>query len=252
MAQGFEGRCGIITGAASGIGRATAMHLAERGARLTLADIDAEGLHALGSEIERKTGIRPITRSTDVRLEKDVDALAGETAAACGRIDFLVTSAGILRRSAFVDINPAEWDLMIGVNLGGTFLCCRAVAPIMIRQGEGVIVTVSSLAGRSTSVWGGAHYTAAKHGVVGLARHMARELGPSGIRVNAFCPGGTLTPMVLNATDRKSRDETAAKRPLRRWATPEEQARVIAFLLSEDSAYMTGACVDSNGGALMV
>jgi 3-oxoacyl-[acyl-carrier protein] reductase len=252
MTHRFQGRCGIVTGAAGGIGRATAVHLAERGARVALADIDAEGLFDAGSEIEGKTGACPITRVIDVGRQSDVGALAEETNAIYGRIDFLVTSAGILRRSAFVDIDPAEWDLMMNVNLKGTYLCCRAVVPAMIRQGGGVIVNISSLAGRSTSVWGGAHYTAAKHGVIGLTRHMARELGPSGIRVNAFCPGGTLTPMVLNATDPISRDETAAKRPLRRWATPEEQARVIAFLLSGDSAYMTGACVDSNGGALMV
>jgi 3-oxoacyl-[acyl-carrier protein] reductase len=252
MAKRFQDRCGIVTGAASGIGRATAIHLAERGARLALADIDQAGMSKTGAEIERQSGVRPLTRCTDVSSARDVDALATETRVAFGRIDFLVTSAGILRRTAFVDITPAEWDLMMGVNLKGPFLCCLAVVPIMIQQGSGVIVNISSLAGRSTSVWGGAHYTAAKHGVIGLTRHMARELGPMGIRVNAFCPGGTLTPMVLNATTPENRDETAAQRPLRRWATAEEQARVIAFLLSNDSAFMTGACVDSNGGALMV
>ena len=122
----------------------------------------------------------------------------------------------------------------------------------MIRQGKGVIVNVASLAGRSTSVLGGAHYTASKHGVIGLSRHIARELGPYGVRVNAFCPGGTLTPMVEQSSTPEEREANAARWPLRRWSAPEEQARVIAFLLSDDSGFITGACIDSNGGALMV
>jgi 3-oxoacyl-[acyl-carrier protein] reductase len=122
----------------------------------------------------------------------------------------------------------------------------------MIRQGKGVIVNVASLAGRSTSVLGGAHYTASKHGVIGLSRHIARELGPYGVRVNAFCPGGTLTPMVEQSSMPEEREANAARWPLRRWSAPEEQARVIAFLLSDDSGFITGACIDSNGGALMV
>ena len=188
----------------------------------------------------------------DVSAEAEVKSGVENTLSAFGRIDFLVTSAGILRRSKFADMPIAEWDLMMGVNLRGPFLCCHAVVPIMLKQGGGVIVNVASLAGRTASVLGGAHYTAAKHGVVGLTRHIARELGPSNIRVNAFCPGATLTPLVQRATPQEELDRIAAAMPIRRWSKPEEQARVIAFLLSEDSCFMTGACVDSNGGAVMV
>jgi 3-oxoacyl-[acyl-carrier protein] reductase len=248
----FKGKFGIVTGAASGIGRAAALHLANAGAGLTLVDIDKTLLKSLAGEIEATGAPKPLVEKVDVSSEAEVKSAVENTLSAFGRIDFLVTSAGILRRSKFADMAIAEWDLMIGVNLRGTFLCCHAVVPTMLKQGGGVIVNVASLAGRTASVLGGAHYTAAKHGVVGLTRHIARELGPSGIRVNAFCPGATLTPLVQRATPQEELDRIAAAMPIRRWSKPEEQARVIAFLLSEDSCFMTGACVDSNGGAVMV
>jgi len=248
----FQGSSGIITGAGSGIGRAAAKVLAQRGAALTLADLAFPAVEELAAEIEGSGGLKPLCLKIDVTGEADVARLVEETRAAFGRIDFLVTSAGILRRTAFAQIEPAEWDLMMAVNLRGVFLCCQAVVPAMIAQGQGVIVNVASLAGRSTSILGGAHYTAAKHAVIGLTRHMARELGPQGIRANAFCPGGTLTPMVTDTTTPEARANIAAALPLRRFGRPEEQAQVIAFLLSEESGYMTGAAVDSNGGALML
>ena len=248
----FKEKFGIVTGAASGIGRATAIHLAQAGAGLSLVDLAEEQLSVLASEIEKANLPRPLAVTANVSSEVDVERFAKATLAAFGRIDFLVTSAGILRRTAFQEIQPDEWDLVLAINLRGTYLCCKAVVPIMIKQGRGTIVNVASLAGRSASVLGGAHYTASKHGVVGLSRHMARELGPCSIRVNAFCPGGTLTPMVEQATPPEEMEATAAKWPLRRWATPEEQARVIAFLLSDESSFITGAAIDSNGGALMV
>ena len=248
----FRGKFGIVTGAASGIGRAAALLLARAGAGLTLIDLDKTMLRSVACEIEALGAPKALAEKADVSSEAEVRNGVENTLAAFGRIDFLVTSAGILRRTKFAEMPIAEWDLMMGVNLRGTFLCCHAVVPVMLRQGGGVIVNVASLAGRTASVLGGAHYTAAKHGVVGLTRHIARELGPSNIRVNAFCPGATLTPLVQRATPQEELDRVAGGMPIRRWSRPEEQARVIAFLLSDDSCFMTGACVDSNGGAVMV
>lgn len=248
----FRGKFGIVTGAASGIGRATALYLVRAGAGVAFMDIDAKLLEALAGEIGTTGVHKPLVQTVDVSADGEVKTAIENTLAAFGRIDFLVTSAGILRRTKFTDMPIAEWDLMMAVNLRGPFLCCRAVAPIMIKQGGGTIVNVASLAGRTASVLGGAHYTSAKHGVVGLTRHIARELGPSYIRVNAFCPGATLTPMVQRATPPEELDRIAAGMPIRRWSRPEEQAKVIAFLLSEDSNFITGACIDSNGGAVMV
>lgn len=248
----FRGKFGIVTGAASGIGRATALYLANAGAGLALLDIDAKRLEILADEIGKGGTAPPLAQTLDVSADIEVQAAVENTRTTFGRIDFLVTSAGILRRTKFTEMPIAEWDLMMAVNLRGTFLCCRAVAPVMLQQGGGVIVNVASLAGRTASVLGGAHYTAAKHGVVGLTRHIARELGPEGIRVNAFCPGATLTPLVQRATPPEELERIAAGMPIRRWSKPEEQARVIAFLLSADSNFITGACIDSNGGAVMV
>jgi len=248
----FRGKFGIVTGAASGIGRAAALNLAHTGAGLGLIDIDEKLLKSLAGEVEITSAPKPLIQKADVSSEVEVQSIVEKALGFFGRIDFLVTSAGILRRTKFAEMPIAEWDLMMAVNLRGTFLCCRAVVPIMIQQGGGVIVNVASLAGRTASVLGGAHYTAAKHGVVGLTRHIARELGPSNIRVNAFCPGATLTPLVQRATPPEELDRIAAGMPIRRWSKPEEQARVIAFLLSEDSNFITGACIDSNGGAVMV
>jgi 3-oxoacyl-[acyl-carrier protein] reductase len=247
----FRGKFGIVTGAASGIGRATALHLTRLGAGVAMVDV-AEGLLRLVAQELDAAAVPPLVLPADVVSDEQVDRMVRATLHAFGRIDFLVTCAGIVRRTTFPQLPPSEWDLVMAVNLRGPYLCCRSVVPAMIRQGKGVIVNVASLAGRSTSVLGGAHYTASKHGVIGLSRHIARELGPYGVRVNAFCPGGTLTPMVEQSSMPEEREANAARWPLRRWSAPEEQARVIAFLLSDDSGFITGACIDSNGGALMV
>jgi len=193
-----------------------------------------------------------MTVTADVSQRAQVEKLGEDLRSFLPSVDYMVASAGIMRPNAFMNIPPEEWDQLLAVNLTGCFLCCREVVPAMARQKSGSIVLVASMAGRSTSVWGGAHYTASKHGVIGLARHLTRELGPQQVRVNAFCPGGTLTPLVINRTTEEARQATAAKRPLGRWASAGEQARVIAFLLSDHASFMTGVALDSNGGALMV
>jgi 3-oxoacyl-[acyl-carrier protein] reductase len=248
----ITGRFGIVTGAASGIGRAAAVHLARMGAGLALVDLDAAGLAEVSQSIESGPGVSVLSFAGDAADEGEVQRVVGETGAAYGAIDFLVNSAGILRRSGFLEMDVAEWDLMMKVNLRGPFLYCKYVAPHMVRRGKGVVVNVASLAGRSSSILGGAHYTSAKHALIGLSRHMARELGPQGLRVNAFCPGATLTPMTRSAAPKEEIEAVAGSIPLRRWATPEEQAAVIGFLVSDAAANITGACIDSNGGALMV
>jgi len=247
----FKKRFGIVTGAASGIGFATVKLLAERGAGIAMVDINSEQIEQVESEI-KKLGGHSIAIQADVAKEVDVARMVQETLTALGSIDFLVNNAGILRPTGFLDLKPAEWDKIIAVNLRGPYLCCRAVIPHMVQQKKGVIVNVSSQAGRSTSRLGGAHYTASKAGLLGLTRHVALEMGPHGIRVNAFCPGATLTPMVTRLRTSEQLAEVSAKIPLRRYAEPEEQASVIAFLLSEESSFIAGASIDSNGGIYML
>ncbi|WP_044347632.1 SDR family NAD(P)-dependent oxidoreductase [Dethiosulfatarculus sandiegensis] len=250
--EDLAAKAGIITGAASGIGRATALNLAAAGAGLLLADMALEPLQELAAEIKEAGGKEPVTLKVDVSDQGQVRDMVLKAKESFGSVDFMVNSAGILRRTGFTEIPAEEWDLMLAVNLTGVFYCCQEAAKVMVEQKSGSIVNVSSLAGRSTSILGGAHYTTVKHGVVGLSRHAARELGPNGIRVNAFCPGATITPMTETSAQKEERDRASAATPLRRWAKPEEQASVIAFLVSDASSFMTGACLDSNGGALMV
>lgn len=248
----LKDKAGIITGAASGIGWATALYLGRCGCRLVLADLDLPALEELSQEMEKLEAPRPLCLEVDVTKWEQVEYLAQQARRHLGHIDFLVTSAGILSRAGLLEVDPEEWDRVIEVNLKGVFLCCKAVAPVMVEQGSGSIVNVASIAGRTPAILGGAAYTASKHGVVGLSRHLARELGPRGVRANAFCPGATYTPMVYDNTTAEERAPLEAATPLRRWADPDEQAAAIAFLVSDDSSFITGACLDSNGGALMI
>jgi NAD(P)-dependent dehydrogenase (short-subunit alcohol dehydrogenase family) len=222
------------------------------GAGVALVDLDGEGLQETRSTIDRTSHSPCLVFPIDAADDAAVLRVVSETVDAFGAIDYLVNCAGILRRTGFSDITMEEWDLMLRVNLRGPFLWCKFAASRMVACGGGVIVNVASLAGRTASVLGGAHYTAAKHALVGLSRHMARELGPLGVRVNAFCPGATLTPMIHRSASPEEIEAVASAIPRRRWAAPEEQAAVIGFLVSDASANITGACIDSNGGSLMI
>ncbi len=245
-------RYGIVTGAASGIGQATALHFAAMGAGLTLIDLDEEGLKRVAAQIEAAGGTAPHIVAIDICDEKAVKNTIQAASTHFSSIDFLVNCAGILRRTSFLEIETEEWDLVLNTNLRAQYLLCREVLRHMKDSGRGVIVNVASLAGRTSSILGGAHYTTAKHALVGLSRHLAREFAPHGIRVNAFCPGATLTSMVQMTTSQEEIDRVAAVTPRGCWADPMEQARVIGFLVSDASANIVGACIDSNGGALMV
>jgi NAD(P)-dependent dehydrogenase (short-subunit alcohol dehydrogenase family) len=248
----FNGKCAIITGAASGIGKATAYLLAESGADMVIVDRDPEGLDAVNNELADITKDKPLAILADVSREEDVSRMVEDTLDRFSKIDFLVTSAGILYRTPFVDISPAEWDELMNTNVRGLFLCNQFVVREMLKQGQGVIANIASLAGRSVSLIGGAHYCTSKHAVVGMTRHMARELSPQGIRVNAFCPGATNTPMIHGNMPPEEVEGLKQRIVLGRLADPEEQALVITFMLSDGASYLNGACLDSNGGSVML
>ena len=251
ICRNFENKAGIVTGAASGIGFAMARLVAERGGRVAMADIDSKELERAAEKI-RKDGGQIVAVPGDISKEADVAQLVDRALAAFGRIEFLVNNAGILFPTEFLSLTPAEWDQVLGVNLRGAYLCCRAVLPGMVERKKGVIVNVSSQAGRSASRLGGAHYTSSKAGLIGLTRALALEMGPHGIRVNSLCPGPTLTPLV---TGKRSPEKIAAMSagiPLRRYSQPDEQAVAAVFLLSDESSYITGACLDCNGGLFML
>jgi len=248
----FAGQVAIVTGAGRGMGRATAMRLARDGAAVVVNDVNEADATAVAEAIGGAGG-RALAHRGDVSRESDVDAMMNAALESFGRVDILVNNAGILRSTTPLETIPLdEWERMLAVNLTGVFLCTRAVLPIMKERRRGKIVNVSSSAGRTTSTFGGAHYTASKAAVLGLTRHTAREAAPFGINVNAVAPGSMDTEMVRELATPEHMEHERRNNPLGRLGTAEDEAGLVAFLCSEDAAYITGATVDVNGGDLMM
>ena len=248
----LNGKTGIVTGAASGIGRATAKYLAKMGAKIAIIDLDKARLEQVAEEIAADGAAAPMQLSLDISNEQAVTDAVKSAIETLGSIDFLINSAGILRRTPFLEIETSEWDLMINVNLRAQYFLCREVLKHMAPRKSGSIVNVASLAGRSCSLLGGAHYTTVKHALVGLSRHLAREFASTGIRINAFCPGATRTPMVENKASAEELKRLDAAIPRGTVSDPSEHAKVIAFMVSDAACNIIGACIDSNGGSLMI
>lgn len=247
----LSGKVAIVTGAGGGMGMAIARRLASGGAKVVANDLSPESAEKTVDGLE-KQGHEAVAMAGDVSVIADVHRLVDDTRERFGAIHVLVNNAGVLRPTRVVDIEEDEWDFIIRVNLKGTYLCSRAVLPVMQKQGWGRIVNMSSTAGRSTSTTGGAHYTASKAGVLGFTRHLAREVARDGITVNAVCPGLFDTEMVRSTISREQMDAYAERFPVNRIGEPREVAEVVAFLASERTSYITGASLDINGGALMI
>jgi 3-oxoacyl-[acyl-carrier protein] reductase len=244
----LEGRVAVVTGAASGIGRATAERFAAEGAAVLLADLAAEAGEGAAAAIRARDG-RAEFLATDVTREADVQAMIEAAVARFGRLDILVNDAGTGRFVPFTELEPAEWDRIFAVNLRGVYLGCRYAVPHLRQSGRGVILNVASQSGLQSQPMNEA-YCASKAGVIMLTRSLARELGPEGIRVNCICPGGTNTPL-LRAFTRSIRDADAApaRPPMGRFAAPEEIAAAALFLVSDEASFVTGVALPVDGGA---
>jgi len=247
----FEGKGALVTGASAGIGRAVALALAAEGARVAVVARQAERAEAVVEAI-RAAGGQGTAIAGDVCVGADVDRMVAEAEAAVGPLDHCVNNVGGGRLQPFLEIDEAEWERMLRFNLTSAFLCCRAVLARMVPRRRGSIVIVGSIAGRSTSPFQGAHYTASKAGLLGLARHLACEMAPHGIRVNAVAPGPTATERILSTVPAERQERTASGIPMGRMGTPAEQAGPILYLLSDEARYVTGATLDVNGGALIL
>jgi 2-hydroxycyclohexanecarboxyl-CoA dehydrogenase len=245
----LEGRTALVTGGASGIGAATARRLAADGARVAVGDLDLDGARALAGELDG------VATELDVADTGSVARAVDATTAALGPVDVLVNNAGTDRFGFFVDTDEALWDLVLGVNLRGVLACTHAVLPAMHERG-GVIVNVASEAGRVGSQ-GSATYSAAKAGVIGFTKAIARESARFGVRCNAVAPGPIETPLLNSAPEQLGELGARLKQAMidatavRRIGEPNEVAAVIAFLASDDASYVTGQTVNVSGGLSM-
>jgi len=247
----LKGKVAVVTGAAQGMGKTIAELFAQEGAKVVVNDISEQKAKKAVEEIKSRGG-EAFAIKADVTNSKEISRMAEETVARFGTIHILINNAGVLRPTKTEEISEEEWDLVINVNLKGTFLCSKAVLPVMKKNRYGKIVNFSSSAGRSVSTLGGVHYTAAKAGVLGFTRQLAKEVASFGINVNSVCPGLIDTEMVRsNCSPEKLRDYERSF-PIPRLGKPEEVADLVLFLVSNESSYITGASLDINGGDLML
>src|SRR6266496_708884 len=244
----FEGKVALVTGAGSrrGIGRATALALVEEGAKVAITDITPEGVQQVVSELN-SIG-QSIGEVADVRDKAAMVQVVKKTTEAFGGLDILVNIAGLTRPTLFHDISEEEYDLVLDVNLKGTFLTTQAAVPALLERG-GVIVSLSSVSGqRGGGVFGSSHYSASKAAIMGLTKALARELSPRGIRVNCVAPSMIDTDITGGPLPEERKAALASGTLLGRIGTAEDVVKCILFLASDESAYLTGVTLDVNGG----
>ena len=239
------GKVSLITGAAQGIGLATAKKFAQEGAIVVVCDIHAEAVNAAVAQCQA-FGAQVEGHAMDVTQRDQVDAVVAAVLARHGRIDVLVNNAGITQDARLQNMTQAQFDRVIDVNLRGVFHCAQAVANTMVAQGSGVILNASSVVGIYGN-FGQTNYAASKFGVIGFTKTWSRELGPKGVRVNAVAPGFIATP-ILSTIPEKVIAEIAQRVPLRRLGQPEEIANVYAFLASDEASYINGEVIEVSGG----
>jgi 3-oxoacyl-[acyl-carrier protein] reductase len=248
----LTGKVALVTGASSGIGRATAKMLAARGARVAVNfHRNKKGAEGTRDEIVAAGGTAIVVQA-DVKKATEVDALVKRTQDELGPIDILVNNAGsLIERLRILELTEERWDEVMDLNLKSAFLCCRAVATSMIERKSGAIINVSSIAGRNGGALGSIHYSTAKGGIITFTKGLAKELAPFGVRVNAVSPGVIDTHYHEQFSTPEMIKGYVAGIPLGRVGNPEEVAAVICFLASSASSYLAGETIEINGGMFM-
>lgn len=249
MDFGLQDKVILITGAAGGMGQAAARLLKASGAKLVLTDINAGGLSAIGREIAAG-GAETLQLQLDVSSAEQTKSVASAAADKFGGIDGLLHFAGVIDAHGVEDTTVAHWNRVININLLGTFLVAQAVAAVMRQQRRGRIVLTASDSARKGASISGPAYAASKGGVIALTRDLAMKLGPSGIAVNAICPGIVLTPMVTKdvGIGQAAIDEVISRTPLGRLGQPDDMANMAIMLLTDAAKFVNGEIVEVNGG----
>ncbi len=244
----LNGRVAIITGAAQGIGKAVAIKFAKEGADIVVSDINLDLAEATAREIEQ-LGRKSLALKVDVSKPDETEKMAEDVLKAFGRIDILVNNAGITRDTLLMRMKKEDWDLVLNVNLSGTFNCAKAVVKHMVKARSGKIINISSVVGLMGNA-GQVNYSSSKAGVIGFTKSLARELASRSINVNAIAPGFIDTDMT-KVLPEKERQLLVNQIPLSRLGLPEDVANCAKFLASDEAGYITGQVIQVNGGMYM-
>lgn len=242
-------RVALVTGAGSGIGRAIAERLAKNGENIVVNDLDSTAAEETVAGIDEAGGLA-FAAPGDVSDPESVERILAAAREAYGHPEILVNNAGFLQQKRFVDLTTEDFDRMVAVHLRGTFLCTKATLPGMLSRGSGIIVNIASQLGQIGGIEL-CHYSAAKAGIIGLTKSLAREVSAQGVRVNAVAPGPTNTDLVLGLSD-EWRNAKADELPLGRFGEPREVAETVAFLASEGAALYVGQTLGPNSGDVML
>lgn len=244
----LDGKVALITGGAQGIGRVISEELAGQGAHVVLGDVNLEGAEKTAAEI-KQSGAKASAVRIDVSSAADVQSVFDSIIKEYKPVDIVVNNAGITRDGLLVRMKEADWDLVMDINLKGSFLCSQQAAKQMMKQKSGAIVNIASIVGIMGN-FGQANYSASKAGLIGFTKTLAREVAPRGIRANAIAPGFIDTEMT-RVLEESVRTKLVEQIPLARLGQPEDVARCVSFLVSEKASYITGQVINVNGGMLM-
>ncbi|EGO61813.1 beta-ketoacyl-ACP reductase [Acetonema longum] len=245
--RGLKGKIAIITGAAGGIGKATALRFAEEGANIVVADF-ADGSGTV-QEAEAK-GVKAVYVKVDVTSEEQAKAMVAKAIEVFGKVDVLINNAGITKDAMMRKMTKDAWDAVIGVNLTGVFNCTSAVLPYLLEQKSGVVLTTSSIVGIYGNL-GQTNYAASKWGVIGMTKSWAKEMAKNGLRFNCVAPGFIGTEMVKKIPEQVLNEKIIVKIPQGRLGEPEEIAAAFAFLASDDAKYINGTVLSVDGAGTL-